>query len=85
MIISVLVKPRSKRPGVEIAADGILVVKVAAQPVDGKANEAVIKSLSATLGIPRSCIRLATGAKNKTKRFEIPDGTDIPTLSKNQI
>ncbi len=73
MILSVRVKPGSKKPGIIIAADGVVVVKVAARPVEGKANAAVIQALAEMIKIAPSQIKLVGGDKSKTKRFEIPD------------
>jgi uncharacterized protein len=85
MILSVRVKPGSKKPGIEIAADNTIVVKVAAHPIEGKANTAVRQSLAAALGIAPAHVKLVGGEKSKTKRFEIPDGTALTNLVKNGI
>jgi uncharacterized protein YggU (UPF0235/DUF167 family) len=48
-----------------------LIVAVHAQPVDGQANDAVIDSLAAALGIRRSDIRIVAGHSGRTKIVEI--------------
>ena len=61
--ISVRVKPGSRKgPLVEVGADGELTVYVRERPVDGKANEAVIRVLAEHLGVPRSSVELTSGA-----------------------
>jgi len=53
----------------------ILRVKVAAPPVEGKANEALRIFLAAELGIAKSQVRLAKGDGSRLKAFEIPEMT----------
>ncbi|HSJ91129.1 MAG TPA: DUF167 domain-containing protein [Ilumatobacter sp.] len=48
---------------------------VAAPPVDGAANAAVIDAIAAFLGVRPRHVRLIGGATSRTKRFEI-DGLD---------
>ena len=70
MKISVKVKPRAKVEKVE-EKDGDLVVFVKAEAKEGKANIAVIKALAAHFEVAKSRVRLLTGARSKTKLFEI--------------
>jgi uncharacterized protein (TIGR00251 family) len=75
MIISVRVKPRSKKTGFEWEADGTLVLKIHEPPVDGRANKAVIERVAELYGIAKSAVRIASGETARTKRVEIPDGS----------
>jgi uncharacterized protein (TIGR00251 family) len=75
MIISVRVKPRSKKTGFEWEADGTLVLKIHEPPVDGRANKAVIERVAELYGIAQSAVRIASGETARTKRVEIPDGS----------
>ena len=70
MKISVKVKPRARVEKVE-EKDGSLIVSVKAETKEGKANIAVIKALAAHFGVAPSRVRLLTGARSKTKFFEI--------------
>ena len=47
--------------------DGVLRVRVAAPPVDGAANEALLRLLAAKLGVPRRDLRLASGETSRRK------------------
>lgn len=49
-------------------------IRVAAPPVDGKANAALTKFLAKYLGVPKSKIRLIKGEVSRIKTFEVPDG-----------
>ena len=50
-----------------------LAVKVAAPPVDGAANEAVIALLAKELGVARSALTLVSGAGSRLKTVRVAD------------
>ena len=64
-----------------VDADGrpVLKVRVRARPVEGEANEALIKMLAKTLGVPRSSVALARGGQSRLKMIAI-DGLDDETI-----
>jgi uncharacterized protein len=47
--------------------DGVLLVRVAAAPVEGAANEALVQLLAAELDVPRTAVRLVGGATGRRK------------------
>lgn len=51
--------------------DGALLVRLAAAPVDGAANAALIAFLSDTLGIPKQRILLVSGDASRSKRVKV--------------
>jgi uncharacterized protein (TIGR00251 family) len=59
-------------------AGRILRVRIAAAPVDGKANAELRDFLAKTLGLPKSKVLLEKGGSSRFKTFEIPDGTALP-------
>ncbi len=59
----------------------IMRVRVAAPPVEGKANAALRDFLAAALGLPKSKVVLDKGSTSRIKSFDIPDGTRLPPLS----
>ena len=71
MRIPVKVTPRSKRPGVETAADGTLVVKVSQPAEDGRANAAVVEALAAHFGVPKRAVTIVHGLASRRKLVEI--------------
>jgi uncharacterized protein YggU (UPF0235/DUF167 family) len=75
--LSVRVYPGAKhaRVGGRYGSDEppILIVRVTAPAVDGKANDAVLRSVSAALGVPRHSVRIATGFKSRTKVLDLDD------------
>jgi hypothetical protein len=74
--IAIRVTPRSAKPGTggwRTDADGReeLEVRVAAAPVDGAANAAVIDLLAKALGISRSQVTITAGHSSRHKRVEV--------------
>jgi uncharacterized protein len=59
-------------------AGRILRVRVAAPPVEGKANTELRDFLAKSLGLPKSKVVLEKGNSSRIKSFEIPDGTPLP-------
>lgn len=58
----------------------VLKLRIAAPPVEGKANKEIVLFLAKTLGIPKSAVELVHGTSGRIKLAEIPDGTDLTAL-----
>jgi uncharacterized protein (TIGR00251 family) len=69
----VKVKPNAKQQKIEDLADGSLNVHLKSPPVDGKANEELIKLLAKKFDVPKSSIRIKSGATSRQKLIEIDD------------
>ena len=70
--VVVTVKPGSRKgPLVETGDDGALTIYVREPAVEGKATEAAARLLAEHLGVPRSRVRLASGATSRIKRFRV--------------
>ena len=67
MKLSITVKPNSKKIGIETLDESHWIVRVKESPVDGKANEAVIKAIAEKLDIPKSRIDILKGHTSKHK------------------
>lgn len=59
----------------------VLRVKIAAPPVEGKANKEIVTFMAKTLGIPKSAVELLHGSTGRIKLIQIPDGADLSPLS----
>lgn len=51
--------------------NGVLRVRVAAPPIDGKANAAVLDVVAKFLGVPRKDARIIRGATSREKMIEV--------------
>ncbi|MBL0309725.1 MAG: DUF167 domain-containing protein [Bacteroidetes bacterium] len=61
MLLRIKAKPNSKKDEIIREADGTLKVKIKAPPVEGKANEYLMKYLAGVLSLPKSKINLDEG------------------------
>jgi uncharacterized protein (TIGR00251 family) len=77
--IRVRVRPRGKRDELIGFRDGVLRARVAAPPVDGKANRAVCRLIAERAGVPPSRVTVARGAKSRDKLVRV-EGIDAATL-----
>jgi uncharacterized protein len=69
--ISIIAHPNSKKPRIEKDLLDTLHIYVNAPPLEGKANMAAIEALAEYFNVKKSYVRLISGAKSKTKIFEI--------------
>jgi uncharacterized protein len=80
--LALRITPRaSKNEIVEILSDGTVKVHLTAPPVDGKANEALLKFLSEILDVPISALDIVAGAGGRDKLISVTD-MDAETLHK---
>ncbi|MBX3561961.1 MAG: DUF167 domain-containing protein [Sphingomonas sp.] len=84
--LAIRVTPRAKRSciaGSIADADGraMLAVRLAAQPVDGAANKALIALLAELTGLPRSAISILSGESGRRKIVRLA-GIDAESVSR---
>ena len=68
---SVRVQPRAAENQVVGTHGSALKVRLQAPPVDGAANDALMRFLAEVLGVRRSHVRLVAGAASRTKLVEV--------------
>ena len=71
--INLRVIPRAKQNKITVDADGTLRVHITAAPVDGAANDAVIKMLAKYFAVAKSQIKIVRGVAARDKVIEIDD------------
>ncbi len=78
-IITVRVQPRARVDQVVTVRNGVLVVRVTAPPLDGRANEAVCRLLATALAVRSSNLRIIRGerAREKSVAVEGLDQADV--------
>ena len=70
-VLQLRVTPRARRDALGAMEAGVLPVRLAAPPVEGAANKALILLLARALGVPRSAIEIESGARGRRKRVRI--------------
>ena len=70
-VLALAVAPQAKRTGADGLHDGALRVRLAAPPVDGKANAMLLAWLAEELGCPRRDLSLLRGDTARRKWVEI--------------
>lgn len=69
--LALQIQPNAKKSGVARCFDGFLKIRLHAQPVDGKANEALIHYLADLLDVPKNAVSITHGHTAKRKTVEI--------------
>ena len=65
------IQPGAKKSGIAGLHGDALKIRLAAPPVDGKANDCLIGFLAERLGVPRSQVGLVSGLTSRSKRVRI--------------
>lgn len=65
------VQPRASRSQVHGIHGSALRIRVQAPPADGRANEAVVRTLAAALGLATRDVQLVAGLKGREKRVRV--------------
>jgi uncharacterized protein (TIGR00251 family) len=81
-VLAVHVQPGAKRTEIVGEHGDALKIRLAAPPVDGKANDALLAFLAETLGLARRDVSLRAGQSSRRKLIEIglPPGQVLPRL-----
>jgi uncharacterized protein (TIGR00251 family) len=77
--ISVRVQTRSRKNELVVVRDGVLVARVTAPPLDGRANETVRQLLADRLGVRASSVTIFRGHRSRDKLVRV-DGLDQATV-----
>lgn len=82
MILTIHVKPNARETRVRAWRDAqTVMIDVKAMPIDGKANQELIKFLSKKLGIAKSLVVIKRGQGSRVKHIQLPDGVSLERLS----
>ncbi len=69
--LSIRIQPRASKNEIVARAGGGLKIRLTAPPVDGAANEALVKFLADTLSIPKSHVEIVSGHTSREKIVRI--------------
>jgi uncharacterized protein (TIGR00251 family) len=75
-LLAVRIQPRASKNEIILREDGAFKIRLTAPPVDGAANEALVKFLSDVLGIAKSRVEIVSGETSREKRIRISGMSD---------
>lgn len=81
LCFAVRVKPRAARSRVVGVREDALEVAVAAPPVDGAANEELVRTLADVLSVPKSTVSVVSGLTGKNKLVGVAGLTEAALQS----
>jgi uncharacterized protein (TIGR00251 family) len=77
--VDVRVIPRAKKTRIDGERDGALLVRLAAPPVEGAANDALIRYFSDICRVSRHAVRIISGERGRRKRLAV-DGVTADSM-----
>ncbi len=76
VLVRVHVQPRAARTEIVGRHGDAIKIRLKAPPVDGAANEELLRFLAERLGLPRSAVALARGATGRAKTVAVSGRTE---------
>jgi uncharacterized protein (TIGR00251 family) len=83
-IVDLIIQPRSSKSEVVGLYGEAIKIRVKAPPVDGAANDELLRFLAKRLGVPRSAVRLVTGTASRRKRVAV-DGRSATAIRRSLL
>jgi len=77
VLLQLSVVPNAKRTQVDGLHDGALRIRLAAPPIDGRANEALVAWLAKSLGVARRDVEVLRGEASRRKQVAIAVSPDV--------
>jgi uncharacterized protein (TIGR00251 family) len=77
VLLQLSVMPNAKRTQVDGLRDGALRLRLAAPPIDGRANEALVAWLAKSLGVPKRDVEVLRGESSRRKQVAIAVSHDV--------
>ncbi len=81
VVLSLHIQPGAKKTEIAGLHGEALKIRLAAPPVDGKANAALIAFLARACGVPKAAVELLSGETSRTKRVRV-SGADSAVLAR---
>ena len=77
---AVRVQPRASRSEIVGLHGDALKIRLAAPPVDGAGNEALVELVASALGVAKRAVRIVSGASSRSKTVEVEGVTAAAVL-----
>lgn len=81
LVFKVQVVPRASRSEIVGEHNGALRVRLAAPPVDGAANEELVRVIAKAFNVPKGAVEISSGRTSKLKQVHVI-GASAAALSK---
>lgn len=72
--LAVQIMPNAKKNEVVGVLNGVLKIRLQARPIEGKANDALVRYLADALGLPKAMIAITHGHTSRQKTIEVRAG-----------
>ena len=83
VLLRLRIQPRASRSEIVGIQGDALKVRLSAPPVDGAANEALVRFLAELLEVPRSRVTIRSGLASRTKTVHI--AAPVPVLLEQKL
>ena len=80
LLLRVKAQPKAGKDEFAEVLDNRLKIRITAPPIDGKANQHLIKFLARQFKVSKSQIKLLTGDTSREKRFMIRSPKQLPEI-----
>lgn len=81
IVLELHVQPGAKRTEAAGTHGDRVKIRLAAPPVDGAANDELVRFLADAFGVPRRQVTIVSGATSRQKRVRIEGATTLPGWS----
>ncbi len=81
VVLSLHIQPGAKKTEIAGLHGEALKIRLAAPPVDGKSNAALIAFLARACGVPKAAVELIGGETSRSKRVRVR-GADVAVLER---
>jgi uncharacterized protein (TIGR00251 family) len=78
IVLELHVQPGAKRTEAAGTHGDRVKIRLAAPPVDGAANDELVRFLADAFGVPRRQVTIVSGATSRRKRVRIEGATTLP-------
>jgi uncharacterized protein (TIGR00251 family) len=78
LFLNIQVQPRASRDEVKGLQGDAIRIRITAPPVEGKANDHLLRFLADQFGVPRRRVVLVSGAGHRCKRVQVENPAILP-------
>lgn len=78
LLLSCYLQPRASKDEVIGEHDGAVKIRIAAPPVDGEANEALVAFLAKQFGVAKRAVQIESGHTGRRKSVRIQQPATLP-------